>query len=130
MLKEIHRGDGTGIVFEVMEEDYTQRKESWRTLEWFGGASDEEKSGRNSAYRTPNYAKLWSAQVFSSAADGVWLIALPLLVLDLTGSKILVGVISFIELVPLTFGMFTGPLIDSLRKNPYCMCVIPEEQSS
>ncbi|WP_350252739.1 MFS transporter [Bacillus halotolerans] len=74
------------------------------------------KKGRDSAYRTPNYAKLWSAQVFSSAADGVWLIALPLLVLDLTGSKILVGVISFIELVPLTFGMFTGPLIDSLRK--------------
>ncbi|ASK25397.1 hypothetical protein BSSX_3532 [Bacillus subtilis] len=76
----------------------------------------KKKSGRNSAYRTPNYAKLWSAQVFSSAADGVWLIALPLLVLDLTGSKILVGVISFIELVPLTFGMFTGPLIDSIRK--------------
>ncbi|MDR4433028.1 MFS transporter [Bacillus tequilensis] len=74
------------------------------------------KKRRDSAYRTPNYAKLWSAQVFSSAADGVWLIALPLLVLDLTGSKILVGVISFIELVPLTFGMFTGPLIDSLRK--------------
>ncbi|AUZ27891.1 TIM barrel protein [Bacillus cabrialesii] len=43
MLKEIHRGDGTGIVFEVMEEDYTQRKESWRTLEWFGGASDEDQ---------------------------------------------------------------------------------------
>ncbi|KJJ40346.1 MFS transporter [Bacillus subtilis] len=74
------------------------------------------KNGRDSTYRTPNYAKLWSAQVFSSAADGVWLIALPLLVLDLTGSKILVGVISFIELVPLTFGMFTGPFIDSLRK--------------
>ncbi|QIW81425.1 MFS transporter [Bacillus tequilensis] len=74
------------------------------------------KKRRDSAYRTPNYARLWSAQVFSSAADGVWLIALPLLVLDLTGSKILVGVISFIELVPLTFGMFTGPLIDSLRK--------------
>ncbi|WP_338443236.1 MFS transporter [Bacillus spizizenii] len=74
------------------------------------------KNGRDSSYRTPNYAKLWSAQVFSSAADGVWLIALPLLVLDLTGSKILVGVISFIELVPLTFGMFTGPFIDSSRK--------------
>ncbi|MBT2635549.1 MFS transporter [Bacillus sp. ISL-26] len=67
-------------------------------------------------YRTPNYARLWCAQVFSSAADGVWLIALPLLVLDLTGSKILVGVISFIELVPLTFGVFTGPLIDLFRK--------------
>ncbi|MED4829134.1 MFS transporter [Bacillus atrophaeus] len=74
------------------------------------------KNRRNQTYRTPSYAKLWAAQVFSSAADGVWLIALPLLVLDLTGSKILVGVISFIELVPLTFGVFTGPLIDSFRK--------------
>lgn len=75
-------------------------------------------------YRTPNYAKLWCAQVFSSAADGVWLIALPLLVLELTGSKILVGVISFIELVPLTFGVLAGPLIDLFRKSRSCICAI------
>ncbi|MER1273035.1 MFS transporter [Bacillus velezensis] len=74
------------------------------------------KKGSDMTYRTPNYAKLWCAQVFSSAADGVWLIALPLLVLELTGSKILVGVISFIELVPLTFGVLAGPLIDLFRK--------------
>lgn len=80
-------------------------------------------------YRTPNYAKLWCAQVFSSAADGVWLIALPLLVLELTGSKILVGVISFIELVPLTFGA-GGPLIDLFRKSRSCICAIRSQPSS
>ncbi|MDN8842678.1 endonuclease, partial [Staphylococcus aureus] len=36
----------TGIVFEVMEEDYTERRESWRTLEWFGGVSDAEDQKR------------------------------------------------------------------------------------
>ncbi|MEH7662400.1 MFS transporter, partial [Bacillus velezensis] len=45
------------------------------------------KKGPDMTYRTPNYAKLWCAQVFSSAADGVWLIELPLIVLELTGSK-------------------------------------------
>ncbi|WP_406620908.1 TIM barrel protein [Bacillus atrophaeus] len=41
-LKTRHQDDEMGIVFEVMETDYTQRQQSWRTLEWFGGASDEK----------------------------------------------------------------------------------------
>jgi hypothetical protein len=42
-LQELYRDQDTGIVFEVMEKDYTKRRESWRTLEWFGGVSDEDQ---------------------------------------------------------------------------------------
>ncbi|WP_416655388.1 endonuclease [Bacillus amyloliquefaciens] len=42
-LQELYRDQDTGIVFEVMEKDYTKREESWRTLEWFGGVSDEDQ---------------------------------------------------------------------------------------
>ncbi|ATL40953.1 sugar phosphate isomerase/epimerase family protein [Bacillus velezensis] len=45
-LQELYRNQDTGIVFEVMEEDYTERRESWRTLEWFGGVSDDEDQKR------------------------------------------------------------------------------------
>ncbi|MEH7662399.1 endonuclease, partial [Bacillus velezensis] len=45
-FQELYRNLDTGIVFEVMEEDYTERRESWRTLEWFGGVSDDEDQKR------------------------------------------------------------------------------------
>lgn len=66
--------------------------------------------------KNPSFFNLWVSQFISAFGDGIWLITLPLLVLEMTGNKVMVGVIAFIELLPLVFSFFIGPFIDRLNK--------------
>lgn len=64
-----------------------------------------------------NYWKLWASSAFSNLADGVFLIALPLLAVRLTDSPILIAGLSIASRLPwLVFVLVAGALADRLDR--------------
>ncbi len=65
----------------------------------------------------PNYHKLWSASALSNLADGIFVVALPLIAVRLTDSPMLVAGVSLAGRLPwLVFVLFAGALADRLDR--------------
>jgi MFS family permease len=65
----------------------------------------------------PNYRKLWSSSAVSNLADGVFVVALPLIAVQLTDSPMLVAGVSLAGRLPwLVFVLFAGALADRLDR--------------
>ncbi|HSM34677.1 MAG TPA: MFS transporter [Anaerolineae bacterium] len=65
----------------------------------------------------PNYRKLWSAAAVSNLADGVFVVALPLIAVSLTNSPALVAGVSIAGRLPwLVFVLVAGALADRLDR--------------
>jgi MFS family permease len=65
----------------------------------------------------PNYRKLWSASAVSNLADGIFVVALPLIAIQLTTSPALVAGVSIAGRLPwLVFVLFAGALADRLDR--------------
>jgi MFS family permease len=65
----------------------------------------------------PNYRKLWSAAAVSNLADGVFVVALPLIAVSLTTSPALVAGVSIAGRLPwLVFVLVAGALADRLDR--------------
>jgi MFS family permease len=65
----------------------------------------------------PGYRRLWMARTASQWGDVFATVALSLLVLDLTGSRLGVSVVVVVEIVPvLLFAPFAGTLVDRLPR--------------
>jgi len=65
----------------------------------------------------PNYHKLWSSSAVSNLADGVFVVALPLIAVQLTDSPLLVAGVSVAGRLPwLVFVLFAGALADRLDR--------------
>ncbi len=65
----------------------------------------------------PNYRKLWSASAVSNLADGIFVVALPLIAVSLTTSPALVAGVSIAGRLPwLVFVLFAGALADRLDR--------------
>lgn len=65
----------------------------------------------------PRYRKLWLAAVISETGDWLLFVALPLYVLQVSGSALATSTVFLAELLPaVVVGMACGPLID--RRNP------------
>jgi len=64
-----------------------------------------------------NYYRLWSSSAVSNLADGVFLVALPLIAVQLTDSPMLVAGVSLAGRLPwLVFVLFAGALADRLDR--------------
>lgn len=64
-----------------------------------------------------NYHKLWSSSAISNLADGVFVVALPLIAVRLTDSPMLVAGVSLAGRLPwLVFVLFAGALADRLDR--------------
>jgi MFS family permease len=62
-----------------------------------------------------NYRRLWFSQLWSGVGDALAMVALPLLVYDLTGSERLVGVIAVAQTVPrVLLSPIAGVLLDRM----------------
>ena len=69
------------------------------------------------AFQVDNYRLLWPANVITNVARSAQLTMLTWLVLDLTGSPFLVGLVGFSATIPMfAFGLFGGALADTLNK--------------
>ncbi|MFH1549734.1 MAG: MFS transporter [Planctomycetota bacterium] len=67
--------------------------------------------------RNRNLMLLWSGQTVSVLGDSVYIIALPLLVLELTRSKPLTGAVMFAYYLPfILLGAFAGVLVDRFNR--------------
>ena len=65
----------------------------------------------------PNYRKLWSSSAASNLADGIFVVALPLIAVSLTTSPALVAGVSIAAGLPwLVFVLFAGALADRLDR--------------
>ncbi len=65
----------------------------------------------------PNYRKLWSSSAVSNLADGIFLVALPLIAVRLTDSPLLVAGVALAGRLPwLVFVLFAGALADRLDR--------------
>ena len=65
----------------------------------------------------PNYRRLWSSSAVSNLADGVFVVALPLIAVRLTDSPMLVAGVSLAGRLPwLVFVLFAGALADRLDR--------------
>jgi MFS family permease len=65
----------------------------------------------------PNYRKLWSSSAASNLADGIFVVALPLIAIQLTTSPALVAGVSIAGRLPwLVFVLFAGALADRLDR--------------
>lgn len=65
----------------------------------------------------PNYRRLWSAAAVSNLADGILVVALPLIAVSLTSSPALVAGVSIAARLPwLLFVLFAGALADRLDR--------------
>ena len=65
----------------------------------------------------PNYRKLWSSAAVSNLADGIFVVALPLIAVRLTDSPMLVAGVSLAGRLPwLVFVLFAGALADRLNR--------------
>lgn len=65
----------------------------------------------------PNYRKLWSSAAVSNLADGIFVVALPLIAVSLTDSPVLVAGISIAGRLPwLVFVLIAGALADRLDR--------------
>jgi MFS family permease len=65
----------------------------------------------------PNYLKLWSAAAVSNVADGIFVVALPLMAVSLTTSPALVAGVSIAGRLPwLVFVLVAGALADRLDR--------------
>ncbi len=65
----------------------------------------------------PDYRRLWSASAVSNLADGIFVVALPLIAVSLTTSPALVAGVSIAGRLPwLVFVLFAGALADRLDR--------------
>ncbi len=76
---------------------------------------------RGTSYREiladANYRRLWLAQLWSGAGEALAMVALPLLVYDMTGSERLVGVIAVVQTVPrVLLSPVAGVLLDRIDR--------------
>ena len=64
-----------------------------------------------------NLSLLWSAQIISAAGDAVYQLALLWLVLDMTNSSIMTGLVAMSAYLPaLIFGLYAGVMADKLNQ--------------
>ena len=64
-----------------------------------------------------NLSLLWSAQIISAAGDAVYQLALLWLVLDMTNSSIMTGLVAMSAYLPaLIFGLYAGVMADKLNR--------------
>ena len=64
-----------------------------------------------------NLSLLWSAQIISAAGDAVYQLALLWLVLDMTNSSTMTGLVALSAYVPaLIFGLYAGVMADKLNR--------------
>jgi len=64
-----------------------------------------------------NISLLWAAQVVSSAGDAIYQIALLWLVLDVTGSSTITGLIAMAAFLPaMLFGLYAGVIVDKYNR--------------
>ena len=83
------------------------------------GSHEAERPGRPSPplRRIPAYRRLWSAVAISETGDWLLFIALPIYVLQASGSALSTSTVFLAELVPaVVVGSLCGPVID--RSNP------------
>jgi MFS family permease len=72
-------------------------------------------SGRGSL--GPNYRKLWASSAAANLADGIFMVALPLMAVSLTTSPALIAGVSIAGRLPwLVFVLFAGALADRLDR--------------
>ena len=64
-----------------------------------------------------NISLLWLAQVVSTAGDAIYQIALLWLVLDITGSSTITGLIAMAAFLPaMLFGLYAGVIADKYNR--------------
>jgi len=64
-----------------------------------------------------NLSILWSAQIISAAGDAVYQLALLWLVLDMTNSSTMTGLVAMSAYLPaLIFGLYAGVMADKLNR--------------
>lgn len=67
--------------------------------------------------RDPNFLRFWSGQTFSAFGDAFAVIAIPLLVLDATGSLRMMGVVTALAgISAMLTGIFCGALVDRVDR--------------
>lgn len=71
---------------------------------------------QSSLFRNPRFLKLWVGQGFSFVGDAISMIAMIILVVDLTGSASAVGGVLVARLAPTFAGPFVGVLTDRLDR--------------
>ena len=68
-------------------------------------------------YQNHNLALLWSAQAISQSGDAIYQLALIWLVLDMTNSSIITGIVAMSAYLPaLIFGLYAGVFSDRLNR--------------
>ena len=72
---------------------------------------------KNRIYNNKNIVFLWIGHIVSHAGDAVYMIALPWLMLEMTGSKSLSALVSMSAFLPtLLFGLLAGSLVDRYHR--------------
>ena len=70
-----------------------------------------------SIIKNRNFALMWLGHLISHAGDAVFMIALPWLMLDITGSKSLTSLVSMSAYLPaVLFGLFAGIVVDRYNR--------------
>ena len=68
-------------------------------------------------YQNRNLGLLWSAQAISQSGDAIYQLALIWLVLDMTNSSIITGIVAMSAYLPaLIFGLYAGVFSDRLNR--------------
>jgi len=75
-----------------------------------------ESHGDHSLFRNARFLKLWASNSVSFVGDAVSLVALPILIYELTGSAAAVGGILFARLLPTLASPLVGVLADRLDR--------------
>ena len=79
--------------------------------------SPQPSRRRSSLARDRNFAIFWAGQTFAVLGDAFAIVAIPLLVLDATGSVAKMGLVTAVNgLGALLAGLFAGPLVDRLDR--------------
>jgi MFS family permease len=87
-------------------------------------AAPGSRSPGSSAFAVPAFRRLWAAGVVSDAGDWLLFIALPLLVLRLTGSAFGTAVAFLLEIAPaVLLGAAAGRIVDRLPRRPLLVAV-------
>ena len=64
-----------------------------------------------------NFVFLWIGHLISHAGDSIYAIALPWMILEMTGSKSLTGLVSMSAYLPaLIFGLYAGVVVDHYNR--------------
>ena len=72
---------------------------------------------QNSIFYNRNFKLLWLGHLISSIGDVIFMVALPWLILDLTDSKIMTGLVSMSAYLPvLIFGLIAGNVADNYSR--------------